>query len=55
MLDIRTKEHWTEEQQSVGHRGLKIGKYPPPPGGEITPDFIWGKKYEKVKRKRGKM
>jgi hypothetical protein len=28
----------------------------PPPGGEgISADVIWGKKYEKAKRKRGKM
>jgi hypothetical protein len=31
-------------------------KIPPPPrGGKISADVIWGKKYEKVKRKRGKM
>jgi hypothetical protein len=29
-----------------------IGKYTPPPGGEISADT---KKYEKAKRKRGKM
>jgi hypothetical protein len=29
-------------------------KIHPPPGGESA-DVIWGKKYEKVKRKRGKM
>ncbi len=34
-------------------RGLYIGKYPPLVGGEISADIIWGKKYEKVKRKRG--
>jgi hypothetical protein len=28
---------------------------PPPPGGKISADVIWGKKYEKLKRKRGKM
>jgi hypothetical protein len=28
---------------------------PPPPGGRISADVIWGKKYEKAKRKRGKM
>jgi hypothetical protein len=29
---------------------------PPPWGGEkISADVIWGKKYEKAKRKRGKM
>jgi hypothetical protein len=26
-----------------------------PPRGEILADVIWGKKYEKKKRKRGKM
>ncbi len=30
-----------------------IGKYPPL-GGGILADVIWGKKYEKAKRKRGK-
>jgi hypothetical protein len=35
-------------------RGLYIGKYPPPPRGrEISAEVIWGKKYEKVKRKKG--
>jgi hypothetical protein len=33
-------------------RGLYIGKYPP--RGELSADVIWGTKYEKVKRKRGK-
>ncbi len=28
---------------------------PPPGGGKISADVIWGKKYEKAKRKRGKM
>jgi hypothetical protein len=29
--------------------------FPPPPGGgEISADVIWGKKYEKRKRKRGR-
>jgi hypothetical protein len=38
-------------------RGLYFGKYPPPPGGreKISADVIWGKKYEKAKRKKGKM
>jgi hypothetical protein len=27
---------------------------PPRGGGEISTDVIWGKKYEKAKRKRGK-
>jgi hypothetical protein len=27
---------------------------PPPLGGKISADVIWGKKYEKGKRKRGK-
>jgi hypothetical protein len=42
---------------SYNCRGLYIGKYPPPPPGEgeISADVIWGKKYEKWKRKRGKM
>ncbi len=26
---------------------------PPPPGGEISADVIWGEKYEKAKRKKG--
>ncbi len=31
------------------------GKYPPPPtpGEEISPNVIWGKIYDKDKRKRG--
>ncbi len=35
-------------------RGLYNGKYPPPPWGEgeISADVIWGKKYEKARRKR---
>jgi hypothetical protein len=36
-------------------RGLYIGKYPPPPRGGISSNVIWGKKYEKGKRKKGKM
>jgi hypothetical protein len=28
---------------------------PSPRGGEISADVIWGKKYEKAKRKKGKM
>jgi hypothetical protein len=37
-------------------RGLYIGKDPPPRGGGgISADVIWGKKYEKWKRKRRKM
>jgi hypothetical protein len=37
-------------------RGLYIGKYPPlGGGGKISADVIGGKKYEKAKRKRGKM
>ncbi len=35
-------------------RGLYIGKYHPP-GGGISANVIWGKKYEKAKRKRRKM
>jgi hypothetical protein len=36
---------------------MKTGVYilentPPPPGGEISADVIWGEIYEKVKRKR---
>jgi hypothetical protein len=39
------------------HKGLYIGKFPPPPKGEggISADVIYGKKYDKVKRKKGKM
>ncbi len=37
------------------YRGLYIGKYPPLGGGGISADVFWGKKYEKPKRKRGKM
>jgi hypothetical protein len=36
--------------------GLYKGKYLPPwGGGEISADVIWGKKYEKARRKRVKM
>ncbi len=37
-------------------KGLYIGKSTPPPRGEkkISADVIWGKKYEKWKRERGK-
>ncbi len=38
-----------------GPRGLYNGKYPPPGGEKISADAIWGKKYEKTKRKRWKM
>jgi hypothetical protein len=35
---------------------LKIGKYlPPGGGGKMSADVIWMKKYDKGKRKRGKM
>ncbi len=40
--------------ESPHPRGLYIGKYPPPPGRGISADVIWGKKYEKAKRKKGK-
>ncbi len=40
---------------TVLYRGLYNGKYPPPPGGGISADVIWGKKYEKTKRKRRKI
>jgi hypothetical protein len=30
-------------------------KIPPPLGGKISADVIWGKKYEKAKIKIGKM
>ncbi len=33
-------------------RGLYIGKYPFPPGGNISADVIWGKKYEKGQEKK---
>ncbi len=39
-------------------RGLYFGKYPlplPEGGGKISADVIWGKKYEKAKRKKVKM
>jgi hypothetical protein len=42
-----------------GHSGVYIlenTQYPPPPpGGGISANVIWGKKYEKAKRKGGKM
>jgi hypothetical protein len=45
----RKKTYWKIEFFS---RGLFIGKCPSPWGG-ISSDDIWGKKYEKAKRKRG--
>ncbi len=37
------------------NRTVKTRKIPPPPQrGEYSADVIWGKKYEKLKRKRGK-
>jgi hypothetical protein len=33
--------------------GVYILENTPPWGGGISADVIWGKKYEKVKRKRG--
>ncbi len=38
-----------------GGRGIYNGKYPPGGGGEISANVILGKKYEKWKRKRGKV
>ncbi len=40
-------------QDSPTTMSLYIGKYPL--GGEISANIIWGKKYEKANRKRGKM
>jgi hypothetical protein len=42
---------------SFRNQGSIFWKIPPPPGGggKISPDVIWGKKYEKVKRKKGIM
>ncbi len=36
-------------------KGLYIVKCPPPQGGGISANVVWGTKYEKAKRKRGKM
>jgi hypothetical protein len=46
---------WNTFQRDAGVYILE--NTPPPPGGEekISADVIWGKKYEKGKRKRGKM
>jgi hypothetical protein len=39
----------------LSDRGLYIGKYPPPPGGgEISADVIWGKNMKRVRENRGK-
>ncbi len=36
------------------YQGSIYWKIPPPPlGGKISADVIWGKKYEKGKRKKG--
>jgi hypothetical protein len=39
------------------HAGVYIleNTLPPLGGGEISADVIWGKKYEKAKRKKGKI
>jgi hypothetical protein len=34
-------------------QGSIFWKIPPPPRGKISADVIWGKKYEKAKRKKG--
>jgi hypothetical protein len=53
LLDIKAA-HGSCEQQ--GEAGVYILENAPPPRGEkISADIIWGKKYEKGKRKRGKM
>jgi hypothetical protein len=36
-------------------QGSIFWKIPPPGGEKISADVIWGKKYEKAKRKKGKM
>jgi hypothetical protein len=43
--------------KSANCTGVYIMENNPPPrgGGEISDDVIWGKKYEKAKRKRRKM
>jgi hypothetical protein len=38
-----------------GSRGLYIENTPLPLREKILADIIWGKKYQKAKRKRGKM
>jgi hypothetical protein len=50
VLALRRSKYYFHDKEIV-YRGLYIGKYPPPPGG-ISADVIWGKKYEKAKRKR---
>jgi hypothetical protein len=50
---LRIKIFPFEPNINTYFRGLYIGKYPPP-GGGISADVIWGKKYEKAKKKRGK-
>jgi hypothetical protein len=42
-------------RESKSSAGVYILENTPPPGGEISADVIWGKKYEKAKRKKGKM
>ncbi len=37
----------------VSSAGVYILENTPPRGGKISADVIWGKKYEKVERKRG--
>jgi hypothetical protein len=39
----------------ISTQGSIFWKIPPPRGGGISANVIWGKKYEKAKRKRGKM
>ncbi len=46
-----------KKRVTVPEAGVYILENTPPPGGGngISADVIWGKKYEKVKRKKGKM
>jgi hypothetical protein len=55
---VQQGRKWTGKRTTFGkcsNRGLYIGEKKPPRGGEISADVIWGKKYEKAKRKRRKM
>jgi hypothetical protein len=56
ILKYRLNRNWhLLENLLYCTQGSILENTPPPPRGEISADDIWGKKYEKTKRKRRKM